>query len=76
MPTGASAISASAQRGQSRGQLPCTRPFVGGEIPHYLRNKGFLISVPGSWRVLPARGQKLLWQGIPADQIPKQFILA
>ncbi len=39
------------------------RPFVNGEITHYLRDKGFLISVPGRWRELHARGQKLLRQG-------------
>ena len=49
------------------------RPFVNGEITHYLRDKGFLISVPGRWRELHARGQKLLRQGIPADQIPEQL---
>jgi len=49
------------------------RPFVNGEITHYLRDKGFLISVPGRWRELHARGQKLLRQGISADQIPKQL---
>jgi len=46
------------------------RPFVNGEITHYLRDKGFLISVPGRWRELHARGQKLLRQGTPANQIP------
>jgi DNA-directed RNA polymerase specialized sigma subunit len=46
------------------------RPYVNGEITHYLRDKGFLISVPGRWRELHARGQKLLRQGIPADQLP------
>lgn len=46
------------------------RPFVNGEITHYLRDKGFLISVPGRWRELHARGQKLLREGTPADQIP------
>jgi DNA-directed RNA polymerase specialized sigma subunit len=49
------------------------RPFVNGEITHYLRDKGFLISVPGRWRELHARGQKLLRQGIAADQIPEQL---
>ena len=49
------------------------RLFVNGEITHYLRDKGFLISVPGSWRELHARGQKLLRQGIAADHIPKQL---
>jgi len=45
------------------------RPFVNGEITHYLRDKGFLISVPGRWRELHARGQKLLRQGTSVDQI-------
>ena len=45
------------------------RPFVNGEITHYLRDKGFLISVPGRWRELHARGQKLLRQGVSADQL-------
>jgi DNA-directed RNA polymerase specialized sigma subunit len=49
------------------------RPFVNGEITHYLRDKGFLISVPGRWRELHARGQKLLRQGLPADQVPLQL---
>ena len=49
------------------------RPFVNGEITHYLRDRGFLISVPGRWRELHARGQKLLRQGIAADQIPEQL---
>ena len=47
------------------------RPFVNGEITHYLRDKGFLISVPGRWRELHARGQKLLRQGTAADQVPE-----
>jgi DNA-directed RNA polymerase specialized sigma subunit len=47
------------------------RPYVNGEITHYLRDKGFLISVPGRWRELHARGQKLLRQGVAADQIPE-----
>lgn len=46
------------------------RPFVNGEITHYLRDKGFLISVPGRWRELYARGQKMLRQGVAANQIP------
>jgi len=52
------------------------RPFVNGEITHYLRDKGFLISVPGRWRELHARGQKLLRQGVPANQIPAQLGLS
>ena len=49
------------------------RPFVNGEITHYLRDKGFLISVPGRWRELHARGQKLLRLGVSADQLPTRL---
>ena len=47
------------------------RPFVNGEITHYLRDKGFLISVPGRWRELHARGQKLIREGTRKDLIPE-----
>ena len=49
------------------------RPFVNGEITHYLRDKGFLISVPGRWRELHARGQKLLRQGVTPEHVPQQL---
>ena len=47
------------------------RPFVNGEITHYLRDKGFLISVPGRWRELHVRGQKLIRAGTRAEKIPE-----
>jgi len=47
------------------------RPFVNGEITHYLRDKGFLITVPGRWRELHVRGQKLIRAGISAKKIPE-----
>ncbi|MFN5219303.1 MAG: RNA polymerase subunit sigma-70, partial [Cyanobacteriota bacterium] len=37
--------------------------YANGEVYHYLRDKGFLIKVPASWRELYARGQKLLRLG-------------
>jgi DNA-directed RNA polymerase specialized sigma subunit len=43
------------------------RPFVNGEITHYLRDRGFLISVPGRWRELHVRGQRLLGEGQPLE---------
>ena len=49
------------------------RPFVNGEITHYLRDKGFLISVPGRWRELHARGQKLLRQGAAPTDVAQQL---
>ena len=47
------------------------RPFVNGEITHYLRDKGFLISVPGRWRELHVRGQKLIRAGTCVKMIPE-----
>ena len=38
---------------------------------NFLRNKGFLIKVPASWRELHARGQKLLRLGAPAGELPE-----
>ena len=49
------------------------RPYVNGEITHYLRDKGFLISVPGRWRELHARGQKLLREGTAGHEIPERL---
>ena len=47
------------------------RPFVNGEITNYLRDKGFLITVPGRWRELYVRGQKLIREGTRAEKIPE-----
>lgn len=57
----------SPQRGHFR---PFARTYANGEVYHYLRDKGFLIKVPASWRELHARGQKLLRHGIPAAEVP------
>jgi hypothetical protein len=46
------------------------RTYANGEVYHYLRDKGFLIKVPASWRELYARGQKLLRLGTAAFEIP------
>ncbi len=43
---------------------------------HYLRDKGFLIKVPASWRELHARGQKLLRLGTPPAQLPARLGIA
>jgi DNA-directed RNA polymerase specialized sigma subunit len=39
-------------------------------VYHYLRDKGFLIKVPASWRELYARGQKLMRLGFEATEVP------
>jgi RNA polymerase sigma factor (sigma-70 family) len=60
----------SPERGSFR---PYARTYANGEVYHYLRDKGFLIKVPASWRELFARGQKLLRLGIPAAEIPERL---
>lgn len=57
----------SSERGTFR---PYARTYANGEVYHYLRDKGFLIKVPASWRELHARGQKLLRLGTPATEVP------
>jgi len=60
----------SPERGDFR---PFARSYANGEVYHYLRDKGFLIKVPASWRELHARGQKLLRLGTPAAEIPERL---
>jgi len=57
----------SPERGSFR---PYARTYANGEVYHYLRDKGFLIKVPASWRELHARGQKLLRLGTAASDVP------
>ncbi len=60
----------SPERGSFR---PYARTYANGEVYHYLRDKGFLIKVPASWRELYARGQKMLRLGIPAGELPERL---
>jgi hypothetical protein len=60
----------SPERGTFR---PYARTYANGEVYHYLRDKGFLIKVPASWRELYARGQKLLRLGSPAGELPEKL---
>ena len=63
----------SAERGPFR---PYARTYANGEVYHYLRDKGFLIKVPASWRELHARGQKLLRLGAPAAELPERLSIS
>ncbi len=60
----------SPQRGSFR---PFARTYANGEVYHYLRDKGFLIKVPASWRELYARGQKLLRLGTATSVVPERL---
>jgi DNA-directed RNA polymerase specialized sigma subunit len=58
----------SAERGSFR---PYARTYANGEVYHFLRDKGFLIKVPASWRELHARGARLSRIGHDIEEIPK-----
>jgi len=60
----------SPERGPFR---PYARTYANGEVYHYLRDKGFLIKVPASWRELYARGQKLMRLGTPVGELPERL---
>jgi len=49
---------------------PYGRTFANGEITHYLRDHGYAIKVPPTWRDLYASGQKLLRQGVEVGEVP------
>jgi hypothetical protein len=57
----------SPERGSFR---PYARTYANGEVYHYLRDKGFLIKVPASWRELHSRGLKLMRLGVEAAEVP------
>jgi len=52
---------------------PYARTYANGEIIHYLRDSGFAIKVPPTWRDLFASGQKLLRQGVPPGLVPERL---
>ena len=52
---------------------PYGRTFANGEITHYLRDHGYAIKVPPTWRDLYASGQKLLRQGVDAAEVPERL---
>lgn len=60
----------SPERGSFR---PYARTYANGEVYHYLRDKGFLIKVPASWRELHARGLKLMRLGTASAEIPERL---
>jgi len=58
------------ERGSFR---PYARTYANGEVYHFLRDKGFLIKVPASWRETYARGKKLLRLGMAPSDIYKKL---
>jgi hypothetical protein len=58
-------IKAARRYDSSRGPFrPYGRTYANGEITHFLRDNGFLLKVPPTWRELHARGQRLLTTGV------------
>ena len=54
----------------SRGPFrPYGRTYANGEITHFLRDNGFLLKVPPTWRELHARGQRLLTSGVGVGEM-------
>jgi DNA-directed RNA polymerase specialized sigma subunit len=67
-------IQASRRYKPERGSFrPFARNYANGEVYHYLRDKGFLVKVPASWRELHARVQKLLRLGTSASELSRML---
>jgi DNA-directed RNA polymerase specialized sigma subunit len=52
---------------------PFARRYANGEVHHFLRDRGFLIKVPPSWRELHARGRKLQGAGVPREAVAQRL---
>ncbi|MFM9102561.1 MAG: sigma-70 family RNA polymerase sigma factor, partial [Cyanobium sp.] len=55
------------------GFRPFARRYANGEVHHFLRDRGFLIKVPPSWRELHARGKKLQGAGLPSEVVAQRL---
>jgi RNA polymerase sigma factor (sigma-70 family) len=63
-------ITAARRYDPSRGPFrPYGRTYANGEITHFLRDNGFLLKVPPTWREIHARGQRLLTSGVSVEEM-------
>ena len=63
-------IKAARRYDTSRGPFrPYGRTYANGEITHFLRDNGFLLKVPPTWREIHARGQRLLTSGVGVGEM-------
>ena len=63
-------IKAARRYDPSRGPFrPYGRTYANGEITHFLRDNGFLLKVPPTWRELHSRGQRLLTSGLGVTEM-------
>jgi len=67
-------IKAARRYDPSRGCFrPYGRTYANGEIMHFLRDSGFLLKVPPTWRELHAKGQRLLSSGVKFSSMLEQL---
>jgi RNA polymerase sigma factor (sigma-70 family) len=67
-------IKAARRYDPSRGPFrPYGRTYANGEITHFLRDHGFMLKVPPTWREIHARGQRLLASGLGMPEMLKQL---
>jgi DNA-directed RNA polymerase sigma subunit (sigma70/sigma32) len=70
-------IKAARRYDPSRGPFrPYGRTYANGEITHYLRDNGFLLKVPPTWREIHARGQRLLASGVGVGEMLERLGVA
>ncbi|QNI79156.1 sigma factor/ region 2 family protein [Synechococcus sp. RS9909] len=70
-------IKAARRYDPSRGPFrPYGRTYANGEITHFLRDNGFLLKVPPTWREIHARGQRLLTSGVGVGEMLEQIGLS
>ena len=63
-------IKAARRYDSSRGPFrPYGRSYANGEITHFLRDNGFLLKVPPTWREIHVRGQRLLTSGVGVEEM-------
>jgi DNA-directed RNA polymerase specialized sigma subunit len=67
-------IKAARRYDPSRGPFrPYGRTYANGEITHFLRDNGFMLKVPPTWREIHARGQRLLTSGVGVGEMLEQI---
>jgi len=67
-------IKAARRYDPSRGAFrPYGRTYANGEITHFLRDNGFLLKVPPTWREIHARGQRMLTSGVAMPEMLAQL---
>ena len=70
-------IKAARRYDPSRGPFrPYGRTYANGEITHFLRDNGFLLKVPPTWREIHARGQRLLASGVGVGEMLERLGVA